>query len=503
MKKLLKVGCLTACIIFMLSCNLTAPPPNEDDPQTDVSPPPVGSSSALDDPQPGNASQTLPPPSAISASLLQPADLHYLGAFRLPGEGERPQTFAYGGNAMTFNPNGDPSGGDDSFPGSLFISGHDRIAYGEVPDGSQIAEISIPAPVVSMVLDDLSVPVFIQDFTNVLDGHFSVLEEIPRMGMQFLLDSNSNPTLHIAFGQHMQYEPVPSHSMISADLSSNTFNGEWYIGNLDPYGINGYVFELPTTWSNSYANEYPLATGRMRDGGLAGMGPSLFAYQPFQQDGSPEPSGSHLDFLTLLLYESSLNTEELTHCLIGYQHPDEWEGGAFIENASGKQAVIFTGTKGTGDKFWYGYLNEADPSKPCVDSGVTDYVTCRMADGSSCPQSDFSGCCDEPAGLCATNRGWWSSRFNAQIIFYDPAQLAGVAAGTLEAWQPQPYARLDIDEFLLNQPPEWDRQMLGWGDQRRFRIGDVAYDRENGHLYILELFGDGAKPVVHVWGIIN
>jgi hypothetical protein len=43
--------------------------------------------------------------------------------------------------------------------------------------------------------------------------------------------------------------------------------------------------------------------------------------------------------------------------------------------------------------------------------------------------------------------------------------------------------------------------MLGSGDQRRYRIGDAAFDRENGFLYILELFTDEAKPVVHVWSI--
>ncbi len=73
--------------------------------------------------------------------------------------------------------------------------------------------------------------------------------------------------------------------------------------------------------------------------------------------------------------------------------------------------------------------------------------------------------------------------------------------GEIEAWQPQPYAVLDIDEYLYLSPPEWDRTMLGWGDQRRYRIGGAAFDRENGFLYILELFTDEAKPVVHVWQV--
>jgi hypothetical protein len=43
--------------------------------------------------------------------------------------------------------------------------------------------------------------------------------------------------------------------------------------------------------------------------------------------------------------------------------------------------------------------------------------------------------------------------------------------------------------------------MLGWGEQRRYRIGPAAYDRANGLLYVLELYADGAKPVVHVWRV--
>jgi hypothetical protein len=50
-------------------------------------------------------------------------------------------------------------------------------------------------------------------------------------------------------------------------------------------------------------------------------------------------------------------------------------------------------------------------------------------------------------------------------------------------------------------PSGVDIDALGTGVQRRNRIGDVAYDRANNLLYVLELFADGAKPVVHVWRI--
>ena len=43
--------------------------------------------------------------------------------------------------------------------------------------------------------------------------------------------------------------------------------------------------------------------------------------------------------------------------------------------------------------------------------------------------------------------------------------------------------------------------MLGTGAQRRFRLGDAAFDPVHHRLYVLEPFADGATPVVHVWRI--
>ena len=100
-----------------------------------------------------------------------------------------------------------------------------------------------------------------------------------------------------------------------------------------------------------------------------------------------------------------------------------------------------------------------------------------------------------------TYRGWWSTRFDAQFLLYDPADLAQVAAGAIEPWEPQPYASLDIDEYLYLEPPEWDQVNLGWDVQRRNRIGPAANDRNNALLYVLEMYADGAKPVVHVWKV--
>lgn len=434
------------------------------------------------------------------AGLVNPTDLVYLGAFRLPGEDTPPKTFAYGGNSMTFNPDGDPAN-SDAYPGSLFIMGHDRQAWGTLPNGSQVAEVGVPPPAIAADPDDLPTAGFLQDFADVTAGYFTQLEEIPKVGMQYLNHPDTGPKIHLAWGQHLQPEDAASHAWFNPTLTAPDLQGVWFIGGRNLYSVNGYLFEIPAAWADTVASGRFLATGRMRDGGQGGMGPALFAYRPWLEGGAAPASGTHLTETVLLLYENSDATEDITRCQTGYQHPDEWEGGAWLTTPSGKSAVLFAGTKSNGAKYWYGYRNPAGAAFACVDAEVSDFPTCRLADGTTCPPEDFSGCCDANKGSCVSLRGWWSTHFDAELIFYNPADLARVAAGTLDSWEPQPYAALDVDDHLYFNPSATDVEMVGEGEQRRYRIGDVAYDRANGLLYVLEQYADGAKPVVHVWRV--
>ncbi len=447
--------------------------------------------------------ENLPPPAppANAAELVQAEDITYLGAFRLPDGGERPLTFEYGGNAMTFNPDGDPGGAQDGFPGSLFVTGHDRMPYGDLPDGSQVAEVDIPAPLVTRDVSALNTAGFVQDFENVTAGAFTQMDEIPKIGMLYLNRPETGALIHIAWGQHLQPPETASHGWFSPSLTEAALTGFWFIGYVDLYSVNGYMFEIPEEWANTYTAGGVIGTGRMRDGGQGGMGPALMAYRPWLPDGSAPPDGTHLAESTLLLYENAYNTEEIVRAMDGYQYPDEWEGGAWLTTPSGDSAVLFAGTKSNGAKFWYGYIHPDGAQYACVDANVNDFPTCRTEDGGICPQEDFSGCCNEESGGCVSLRGWWSNHFDAEFVLFNPDDLGRVAAGEMASWEPQPYVVIDIDEHLFLEPPEWDLQTVGWGEQRRYRIGDVAFDRANGLLYVLELYADGAKPVVHVWGI--
>lgn len=434
-----------------------------------------------------------------SGPRLTAEDFTYLGAFRLPADGERPLTFAYGGAAMTFNPAGDPMGDGDGFSGSLFISGHDRMPYGELPDGDQIAEISIPAPIVASTLDSLPTAAFVQGFTAVAAGAFVGLDEIPRLGLLYLDRPETGPRLHLAWGQHLQPEPSPpSHALFNPDLTAPDLTGFWSVDAASPYSVGGYLIEIPVAWAAAYVGDRVVGTGRFRDGGWSGMGPTLYAYRPWiDASGMLAADGAQLEAVELLHYASSAETETFDQAVIGYQHADEWEGGAWITTTRGASALLFAGTKGTGDRFWYGYVNPAGAALPCVDDDfVGEFPVCRTGDGGVCPAQEWVECSGH-----SDFRGWWASRFDAQFILYDAADLTQVVAGALEPWQPQPYAAIDIDDHLFLDPSGVETEMLGTGDQRRFRIGEVAYDRAGGRLYVLELFADDARPVVHVWQV--
>ncbi len=377
--------------------------------------------------------------------------------------------------------------------------GHDRMAYGELPDGNQIAEIAIPRPVVSTSLEALPTARFLQPFADVAAGHFEGLDELPRVGMAYIDAPETGPKIHLAWGQHFQPETAaPTHAWIDPDLSRPGFQGTWFVGQQSDYSTNGYMFAIPKSWADQHVDGRVIATGRYRDGGWSGMGPSLFAYRPWTNAaGTPAPPGTRLPGIALLLYQSSRDTDRIEGALDGYQHPDEWEGGAWITTSSGKSAVLFAGTKSVGAKYWYGFVNPAGPEQVCVAGDfVGQFDVCRMADGKPCPAGELTECQGHNG-----YRGWWSSGFAAQFILYDPADLEKVATERMEPWEPQPYASLTIDRHLFLNPAEIEPETLGIGVQRRYRIGAVAYDRGNDLLYVLELFADQDKPVVHVWEV--
>jgi hypothetical protein len=240
---------------------------------------------------------------------------------------------------------------------------------------------------------------------------------------------------------------------------------------------NDYLFEIPRSWSDANTPNQLLATGRFREGGWSGKGPALFAFGPEIHGKTPAPNATLKTLTPLLLYGTQLpgipeiqNHDQMA--INGYKECDHWSGGAWL-TAGDKSAVIFVGTKTVGS-CWYGFPN-----------GVVWPIDCTPNSSPPCPDVP-----DWPND----NRGWWAEDYAAHIIFYDPADLAGVAKATMKPHEPQPFGFLDISTYLFDPHIYAARY-------KRDLVGAVSFDPIRGLLYVFERQADGEKSLIHVWGI--
>lgn len=90
--------------------------------------------------------------------------------------------------------------------------------------------------------------------------------------------------------------------------------------------------------------------------------------------------------------------------------------------------------------------------------------------------------CDDPANA---NKGGHAYPYRPQVWAYRASDLAEVKAGRRRAWDVEPYAT-------------WRLPVL-----RDHRIGGVAVDEDSGRIFVLESYGDGERPRVHVFTIRN
>jgi hypothetical protein len=278
---------------------------------------------------------------------------------------------------------------------------------------------------------------------------------MPRVGLEYLVPQGDQTTakLHFSWADHLdEGNTGPTHGWCELNLTTPQSQGTWAIGGRTNYVTADYLFGIPAAWADTYTPGYRLATGRYRDGGQDAQGPALFSYGPWNA-GNPPSAGTVLTTTTLLLYDKITDPAPQA-TLNGYSHADEWNGGAWL-TAGNKSALIFVGNKGVGYT-WYG-----------------------CDDGQECPPN-----CD-----CGPSRGWWADTIEAQMIFYDPADIASVAQGTMPPNQPQPYAVMNLDPYLYHLT----------STREKHHISAVAFDRPHGLLYIFEPFADGDKSIVHVW----
>ncbi len=374
------------------------------------------------------------------------SDFDYLGAFVVPAGEVNGSTFAFGGEASAFNPAGDP-GSVDGFDGSLFMTGHPRQRPG-------VAEISIPAPEPhSGETAGLPVASIVHPFADITAGRGDDLVASPSVGGEGefryggleVVDGPEGRRLHWSIWQYNNVADnvVPGHGHSSLDLSAPDPQGPWFLGDAKNLQTAGYVLSVPESFAArnlggrrllaGYAVEPPGATGS--------LAPPFYSFQPPVTDA---PNATISDVVELVFNGPD-------QPLSDYGRADVSPGAAWITTSSGGEAVITVGRRGLGE----------------------------VREGESA------------TGDCSPYAGIHADPYEPQILFYDPADLAAVAAGRMSAHEVEPYRRWNPAEHLI--------PTCAWF------LSSVSFDPGSGRLYVVQAEADVSQsefdpvPVVHVF----
>lgn len=387
--------------------------------------------------------------------MITPGNFEYRGAFRPPHVRLNGTTFAYGGWALAYRPDGDPDGPDDGTPGSLYIVGHQAE--------QKVAEISIPAPFVSphQEMDDLPVAEVLQPFEDLTGG---ILDEMNvgsatpfQIGGMLVTGGRIHWTIHKYY--NVDGKDFPSHGTSDLNLLMSIPDGPWHLGPMGSgspewhsYKQAGYIFQIPEQDASAWFGGLDLISGLQISTGLqySSQGPAFFAYRL--------PSEGTFRNASLPAVPLAWYSEQVP---LAMHHPsDRWIGAAWLTLGK-KSAVVVVGRKALGE-FYYG---EARP------------------------------------GDCTQDKGYHGPPYEVDALFYSPASLIQAAHGRIQAPAVQPWLRWDgqFDGGSLSQ------YMFSTCTQE---VGGMSYDRERSLLYLVQISAGRTSdnefeplPIVHVFRI--
>lgn len=396
-----------------------------------------------------------PPPPPGDQALLSQEDFEYLGAFRLPRQGNNGTDFTWGGWAMGLRVDGDPGGAADGFSGSLFIVGHD---YQQM-----VAEVDIPIPrdPAQVGVSALNTARYLQPFTDITAGIARSLDQgngykinglayLPLQGNQSgggKLYWTARPYYNVSFENHA------SHGMSSADFGNLDVKGPWRLGGEHPLRTAGYILEIPRSFADAFLGGKILASGLFTHQGIAGTsaGPAMYAYAPWLDDpaGVAPSSGTLLSVTPLVFYPCNPNGFGCDSTFLRYRDTDGWNAASWISTPR-KHGIVVVGQR----------------------AGSARYGG---------PQP----------GDCSPYQGYHGDPYEPSFVFYSPRDLEEVVAGRKNPSDVQPYAEWNPRQFFV-ATCEWE-------------FSGAGFDPATRLFYVLhrqaDTVGGGPQPLVHVFRV--
>ena len=381
--------------------------------------------------------------SVVVGEQMTEADWTYLGAFIAPATEVDGSLFAFGGEAATFNPFGDPSS-SDGFDGSMFLSGHPVQNPG-------VAEITIPAPLPhDGTTNGLPIAELLGPFVEITGGRASEfvagvdgLDQFRYGGLE-VVDSGNGPRLHWTVRQsnNVTSGDLPGHGHSSLDPTDPDPQGPWHLGDIDNRFSAGYVFTAPDSIVGGDGTVDTFVAG-FRGGPATfrhSWGPPFFGFDPPLRG----EIGDRLAVGPIAQYPDQASG------LTGFGQADQAGGAEWISHGD-VAAVVTVGFRGLGEVF-QGEPREQD---------------------------------------CGINVSVHAGPYEPQIMFYDPADFAAAAAGEIEPSELEPYRRWNPAEHMI-RTCQWD-------------LSSISYDAASGRIYVVQREADTSQnefspvPVVHVF----
>ena len=393
---------------------------------------------------------------ATTESLIYGTSLSYLGAFALPLGNYGTSDFTYGGNGLTFYR--DPSTG----MATLFLEGHSP---------GQVAQVAIPSQFVkSQNWSALPQASVIQPFTNITQNTISQIDPGNQTGNYIygMLPYNGRLILG-ASNTYSDTQTLSQAVLSSTSFSSATFSGWYKFSSLaPPRAVGGTMIMIPPEWQSllggpALAGEFGLSVVS-----TTSFGPTATVFNP-DDVGKLNP----IPGTTLLFYPE-------TNPACGAVHCEDTQNDVFnlaIEYAGmafpvGSRSILFITMQGTGP-YCYGYGVKDASQATTFNSDGSIKTAVYGADGVTlnCYDPIFFG-----------DKGPHAYPYQDQILAYDANDLLAVKSGSMQTWQPKPYAIIP----LTDMPPTWG-------------IKGATYDSETGDLYIASAYGD--YPRIDVYHI--
>lgn len=388
----------------------------------------------------------------------------YVGAFKLPTAGSNPYAFDQGGAACAYNPNGDEGAG------SLMIVG--RFS------GHLVAEVTIPTPVDSSSTAALPTASHLQAspyFFDTMNGQKAIaVDETggdggPELWGLLVYDGDVITTVghpydnsgsydggSRTFGTHFRHEgttlgstSVTTYKYFSPLVGGSMRGRRWF---------NGPMCHIPTEWQSALGGKVIQANRQQSIWATQSNGPFAAAFDPDDLYGSsPVPCNIVLGYPV---------ENPLVPYVPGATSP-EWTNAASVISGvcipPGSRSILFFGCTGTGPNT-YGDVGGIDEGS---GSGITIV---------------------DPVN---TAKGYHAYPYEWYCWAYDLNDLVAVKDGTMDPWEPQPYAT-------------WTMTFTGDDLTRTRHYNSACFDPATGRLFVMEINNQRnpdalTHPIVHVF----